>query len=221
MTSLSVETPLGPGRMLIDEADDPRAVLLLGHGANGALNAFDLVALAELLPVQGISVWRFEQPWKTAGGRVTARPERLDEAWPAALDAVRSAHPNLPLFVGGRSAGARVACRGFGPGQVGVVCLAFPLHLPGKPEKSRIAELAGVEGPVLVLQGRSDTFGNGAELLAALSGQATRPDLTLVELDGGHSFAPRTKAAKAQEDSLRGYLATQVADFITRYQPAP
>src|SRR5829696_9031580 len=151
-----VATPQGPGRLLIDAADDPVATLVLGHGAGGGPNATDLELLARRMPEHGTTVVRFEQPWRTAGRRVATPPARLDEAWLAALDWLRQQPWAIdPLFVGGRSAGARVACRTANVvGPAGVICLAFPLHLPGQSDKSRIAELLQPHAPRLVLQGR-------------------------------------------------------------------
>jgi predicted alpha/beta-hydrolase family hydrolase len=165
LVDVPVPTSLGPSRIVVDEAADARAVLLLGHGAGGGVNAPDLAALAARLPARGITVVRYEQPWRTAGRRVAARPAALDIAW---LEAVRviSGLAAGPLVVGGRSAGARVACRTpAAVGAVGVVCLSFPLHPPGRPEKSRLDELLLPEVPVVVLQGDRDTFGSAATVI--------------------------------------------------------
>jgi predicted alpha/beta-hydrolase family hydrolase len=193
MDPITVDTPHGPGRIVAALPDEPRAVLLLGHGAGGGINAFDLEALAGGLPRHGVAVLRYEQPWRVAGRRVAARPAVLDEGWRPALAEVERRFAGVPLWVGGRSAGARVACRCFAAPQRGVVCLSFPLHPPGKPETSRIAELAGVRGPVLVVQGDRDPFGSPEEVRAAAvrAGGASR--LQVVGLPGTHSLGPRTK----------------------------
>ena len=209
-----METVLGPGRMLTSRADEPVAVLMLGHGAGGGLEAFDLAAVAEGLPPRGVTVARFEQPWKTAGRKVAGPPASLDKAWAGALALVAREFPGLPLFVGGRSAGARVACRCFAPPARGVVCLSFPLHPPGKPASSRVAELAGVAGPVLVLQGEQDPFGSPDEVRAALAAADGSAEVTLVGLPGTHSFGPRTKAARAGADRLRRHFADEVVRFV-------
>ena len=111
---------------------------MLGHGAGGGTDAPDLLALARVLPATGVSVLRFEQPWRTAGRRVAVAPPLLDEAWLAGLTAVRAAvGAALPLVTGGRSAGARVACRlGEELGADAVLCLSFPLLPAGKPRRS-------------------------------------------------------------------------------------
>lgn len=166
---LDVPTTLGPGRLVIDAADEPRAVLWIGHGAGGRKDAVDTLALAAALPALGITVVRFEQPWRVAGRNVAPRPAALDVGWMAAAPYVAEIAAGLPLIVGGRSAGARVACRtADAVGAVAVVCLAFPLHPPGRPENSRIDELLQPTVPVLVLQGERDTFGNAEEVSAAI-----------------------------------------------------
>lgn len=186
-TPVRVETAEGPGRFFVAHADDPRAQLFLGHGAGGGVDAVDLGELARALPHHGISVIRFEQPWRTAGGRIATRPPRLDIAWNdavlAVLDrrlALSGIDPNTPLFVGGRSAGARVACRTSAEGPVsgrvsGVVACAFPLHPPGRSERSRLPELLAPRVPRLVLQGDRDTFGGADELRNLLTAARADP----------------------------------------------
>lgn len=205
MTSWTVQTSLGPCRLTVSAADDPRAVLLLGHGAGGGIEAFDLAALAGALPARGVTVIRHEQPWRVAGNKTVALPERVDQGWRPALDAVVGRHPGLPLWVGGRSAGARGACRGFDERQAGVVCLSFPLHPPGRPEASRIAELAGVAGPVLVVQGESDPFGSPQDVRDAAKAAGGAQPL-VVGLRGTHSFNKRA--------DVRASLIVAVADFL-------
>lgn len=147
--------------MLVSEADTAAATVVLGHGAGGGAHARDLAALARALPPIGVTVIRVEQPWRVAGRRVAPRPPVLDQGWLAVLEAVDAEEP---LIVGGRSAGARVACRtAVQTGAAGVVCLAFPLHPPGKPERSRYEELAVAGVPALVLQGERDAFGRPEE----------------------------------------------------------
>jgi predicted alpha/beta-hydrolase family hydrolase len=157
---IEVATDQGTARLHIDPARRARAVLVVGHGAGGGVEAADLVALADSLPVWGVTVVRMEQPWRVAGRRVAVPPPRLDQAWLATA----AAWPTLPLVVGGRSAGARVACRtATRVGAVGVVALAFPLHPPGRPDRSRASELLG-DVPTLVVQGERDPFGGPSEL---------------------------------------------------------
>jgi predicted alpha/beta-hydrolase family hydrolase len=165
-----VATPVGPARLLCDAATGPvaegPATLALGHGAAGGASSRDLVALATALPRLGVDVVRVEQPWRVAGRRVAPRPETLDVAWSAAMAALHEAGTvRGPLVVGGRSAGARVACRtGRATGAAAVLALAFPLHPPGRPDRSRRDELAAAGLAMLIVQGERDSFGRPAEL---------------------------------------------------------
>ena len=181
---ITVETPRGRGRLVLDEpGGGPECVLLLGHGAGGGVDAFDLDLLARSLPAAGVTVVRYSQPWREAGRRVAESPSRLDEAWGPAVEVVTDTWAGIPLVVGGRSAGARVACRWAAEHDVaGVLALSFPLHPPGRPERTRIGELAAVAAPVLLLQGGSDPFGRPEELRAALAGTAQAGRRVLVEV---------------------------------------
>src|ERR671936_2941043 len=143
MTALTVETPQGPARVYLHQADEPRASLVLGHGAGGGVEAPDLVAAREAARSEGISVALVEQPYRVAGRRSPPRAPQLDAAWTALIERLRADElGDLPLIVGGRSLGARVACRTAGAtGAVAVLCLAFPLEPPGragKPPQSRL-----------------------------------------------------------------------------------
>lgn len=156
-----VPTPHGEARLLMRRAREPIANLLLTHGAGGGIESADLTVLAECLPAHGIGTVLLEMPWRRAGGRLAPRPAILDECFRAVLGTLR---PRSPLVIGGRSAGARSACRvSAGYPVAGVLALAFPLHPPGRPESSRVDELTSVEVPVLVVQGGNDPFGNPAE----------------------------------------------------------
>ncbi|MGH8825905.1 MAG: alpha/beta hydrolase family protein [Jiangellaceae bacterium] len=157
-----VATPVGDAGLIVDVASGSAlGTVVLGHGAGGGIRARDLVALAGSLPESGITVVRVVQPWLLAGRRVAPAARTLDRAWLAVLETVQR---DGPLAVGGRSAGARVACRtARAVGAVGVVALAFPLHPPGRPERSRWDELAGAGVPTLVVQGDHDAFGRPAE----------------------------------------------------------
>ena len=199
-TVIVVNTPQGPGKFFIDPAEQPSSTLVLGHGAGGGIGALDLELLAQSLPTLGTTVVRFEQPWRAAGRTVSAPPPKLDEAWCAALDwLVKQEWARSPLLVGGRSAGARVACRTAShTNPAAIVCLAFPLHLPGRPEKSRLAELLAPTVPRLILQGSKDSFGTPEEIRAAI-GNAR--GISVVELPGAdHGFRiarRRTKEERA------------------------
>jgi predicted alpha/beta-hydrolase family hydrolase len=154
---MMVETPHGPARVHLRRAEGARAALVLGHGAGGGVTAPDLVAATEAALAEGISVALVEQPYRVAGRRSPAPARQLDAAWTAVVEHLAT---GLPLVVGGRSIGARVACRTAAEtGATAVLCLAFPLHPPGRPEASRLAELEAVTVPVLVVQGERDPFG--------------------------------------------------------------
>jgi predicted alpha/beta-hydrolase family hydrolase len=152
-----VDTPRGPARVHLRSVDSPRAALVLGHGAAGGVESPDLVGATKAANEARLSVALVEQPYRVAGRRSPAPPRQLDEAW---LAVVPQLFPELPLIVGGRSLGARVACRTAAQtGATAVLCLAFPLHPPGKPEKTRLPELDAVTVPTLVVQGERDPFG--------------------------------------------------------------
>lgn len=167
-------TSYGPARWHVDRPKAaPRAVLVLGHGAGGGVDAPDLKLLASTLPEAGVSVARFEQPWRVAGRRIAVAGSSLDGAWCEAVTSNLTLGDGVvPLLVGGRSAGARVACRtAVTLGAVGVVALAFPLHPPGRPDRSRADELPAL--PVLVVQGDRDAFGDADEVDASVDGRLT------------------------------------------------
>ena len=164
MTVLEIETPRGLCRAHLEPADEPRAALVLGHGAGGGLQAPDLVAATEAAVDENVSVALIEQPYRVAGRRSPPGPAILDEAWTAVVEALRAGElEGLPLIAGGRSLGGRVACRTVeATGAVAVLCLAFPLVPPRrgtKPPQSRLPELEAVTVPVLVVQGDRDPFG--------------------------------------------------------------
>jgi predicted alpha/beta-hydrolase family hydrolase len=162
---IEIDTPFGTANAHVRSADKPTAALVLGHGAGGGVNARDLVAAADVAHSAGLSVVLVEQPYRVAGRRSPAPAHQLDTAWTAVIDRlVASELRGLPLLVGGRSSGARVACRtAEATGASGVICLAFPLQPPRRsgaaPAPSRLPELDAVTVPTLVVQGVSDRFG--------------------------------------------------------------
>jgi predicted alpha/beta-hydrolase family hydrolase len=174
-------------------------VLVLGHGAGGGIEARDLRALADALPGTGVTTALVEQPWRVAGRRLAPAPKTLDTGWKAVWEAVAERSGGLPLVAAGRSAGARVACRtGRALGGVAVLALAFPLHPPGKPERSRADELLGTGLPTLVVQGDRDTFGTPGEFTEAGYGG----ELVAVAA-GDHGFAVPKKADTTQEQAMQ------------------
>lgn len=158
-----IATPSGPAWADIDRpAGKARAILLLGHGASGGTATLDLLAVRDAAVAARIAVARITQPHVAAGRRSPAPAPRLDEAWLAvsAHIAALRAFRGLPAIHGGRSAGARVACRtAEATCAAAIVALAFPVHPPGRPDKSRLDELALPQVPVLVVQGDRDAFG--------------------------------------------------------------
>ena len=199
---VDIDTPHGPARAHVEAASQPVGAVILGHGAGGGVTAPDLVAVADAARAEKFSVALVEQPYRVAGRRSPASAPRLDEAWIAAVDHLREGElADLPLVVGGRSAGARVACRtAAATGAVGVLCLAFPLHPPGRPEKTRQPELDAVDVPTLVVQGTSDPFGMP-------SGD---PGHIVVKVPGNHSLkADLDAVASAVRDWLPGVVRSQ------------
>ncbi|MEV0665950.1 alpha/beta family hydrolase [Actinomadura luteofluorescens] len=165
---MKVATAHGPAEVVLDEVEDPAFLLVLTHGSNGGVEASDLLAVrAEALRLGG-AVARVTQPFRLAGRRAPGPAAKQDEAWLEVVAVLRERFGDVPLVQGGRSNGARVACRtAAAAGAAGVVALAFPLHPPGRPEKTRVEELrsAGVE--VLVVNGDRDPFGVPAPVDAA------------------------------------------------------
>ena len=172
----SADTPHGVARVHLHPVDSPRAAVVLGHGAGGGVESPDLVGATKAAREAGLSVALVEQPYRVAGRRSPAPARQLDAAW---LAVVPQLFPGLPLIVGGRSAGARVACRTAAETRAkAVLCLAFPVHPPGRPEKSRLAELDAVQVPTLVVQGERDPFGIPPEA----------PNRNVVLIPGTHSL---------------------------------
>ena len=165
MKTLEIDTPFGTSNAHLTSAADPRAALVLGHGAGGGVQAKDLVAVAGVAHAAGLSVALVEQPYRVAGRRSPAPAHQLDAAWTAVIEHLLAGELHgLPLLVGGRSSGARVACRtAETTNAVGVLCLAFPLQPPRRtgaaPAPNRLAELDAVTVPMLVVQGTRDPFG--------------------------------------------------------------
>jgi predicted alpha/beta-hydrolase family hydrolase len=156
-----VPTPQGDARLVVRRAKRPIATLVLTHGAGGGIDAPDLVRLARTLPQQEVSVTLVEMPWRVQGKKVAPRPELIDQSYLAVMNSMRM---RSPLIIGGRSAGARSACRiARSVGAKGVLALSFPLHPPGKTERTRLPELLGARVPALVIQGEHDPFGTPGE----------------------------------------------------------
>ena len=211
-TTREVPTPEGPGRVHVFRPPGAHGTVVLSHGAGGGLGALrqlDLAVSREVLVAAGWAVVLVEQPWLVAGRRIAGRPATLDAAWVPMLASLMSGRGRLPrpLVVGGRSAGARVACRtASDTGADAALLLSFPLHPPGRPEKSRADELALAPGPTWVVQGARDPFGTPDEVQPHLP-----PGATLMSVPGAHSFPAASRAAlvatlETIENGLEGML---------------
>jgi predicted alpha/beta-hydrolase family hydrolase len=199
---VELETPHGPARAHLHPAERPLAALVLGHGAGGGVGAPDLVAATDAALSLAISVGLVEQPYLVAGRRSPAPAHQLDAAWTAVLAQLRDETlRGLPMIVGGRSAGARVACRTAAQvGALAVLCLAFPLHAPGRgrdPTKSRLPELEAVSVPTLVVQGEHDPFGMPPD----------GPLRKVVRVPGNHAL----RSTAAVQDAVSEWLAARLA----------
>ena len=164
MKIIDIDTPHGPAKAHVHAAKGASAALVLGHGAGGGVEAPDLLAATEVALANAVSVVLIEQPYLVAGRRSPAPARQLDAAWTAAIEQLCAKElKGLPLIAGGRSLGARVACRtAEATGAIALLCLAFPVHAPGRggdPKSSRLDELEQVKVPVLVVQGERDPFG--------------------------------------------------------------
>jgi predicted alpha/beta-hydrolase family hydrolase len=203
MKILEIETPRGPARAHLHPIDSPRAALVLGHGAGGGVEAPDLAAATEAAGAEGVSVALVEQPYRVAGRRSPPGAAQLDAAWVAVVEALRTDKlSDLPLIVGGRSLGGRVACRTVeATGAVAVLCLAFPLEPPrraGKPRQSRLPELEAVTLPMLIVQGERDPFGM----------PPPGPSREVVTVPGNHGLKADLAAVAA---AVRAWLAELIA----------
>lgn len=200
----SIPTPYGDARLACSRASRPTATLLLGHGAGQGIDNPELATLARVLPRHGINVFRLEQPWVAQGKRIAPRAEVLDEVLAQAMNRIRV---RTPIVIGGRSAGARSAVRQARRlGGVGVVALAYPLHPPGKPERSRVEELLGAGLPTLVVQGERDPYGTPAEFPPSV-------DLTQVPF-ADHAFGVPKRAPFTEEEGLAVVLEA-VLEWVT------
>lgn len=185
-------TPHGDARVVVRRARRARLALLLQHGAGGGFQARDLAALSTALPTAGVTTILLQQPFSVAGRRIAPRPAVLDEC-------LAAVHVQLglrtPLVLGGRSAGARSSARMAAPlGAVACLALAFPLHPPGRPDRSRLPELSTAGVPTLVVQGERDPFGAPAEF---------PQEVQLVVVPGAdHAFAVRRSATLGQQEIL-------------------
>jgi uncharacterized protein len=204
--TLAVDTPHGRANVHLHPGDEPRAALILGHGAAGGVESPDLVAVTDAARSLGLSVALVEQPYRVAGRRSPAPAHQLDAAWRAVVEYLSANElQGLPLIVGGRSLGARVACRTSEvTGAFGVLCLAFPLQPPRRSgagkTPSRLPELEAVQVPTLVVQGKRDPFGM----------PPPGPRRTVIQVPGNHSLRDDPEGVSA---AARSWL-TSVVDAM-------
>ena len=187
MAPLDLDTPSGLARVHVQPVAGARGAVVLGHGAGGSVSAPDLVAVSRVALEEGFTVALVEQPYRVAGKKSPPRAPVLDAAWTAMMERLRDDElRGLPLVVGGRSSGARVACRTAAATEaIGVLCLAFPLIPPAGESKTRLPELESVTVPVLVVQGTSDRFGvppaaPGRDVVAVAGDHGLKKDLAAV-----------------------------------------
>jgi uncharacterized protein len=212
VTERRLPTTQGEARLVTHRARAPFVTLLLSHGAGGGIEARDLQALAAKLPRHGVTVVLLEQPWRVAGRKIATAPPTLDEAL---VSAARTLRYRTPLVVGGRSAGARSAARcAAGLGAVGCLAISFPLHPPGRPEKSRLAELAGAGVPTLVVQGEHDAMGRPEEFPADLD----RVDLSVVP-GADHGLRVAKGGGVSQPEALE-IVVESTLEWLVREIPA-
>jgi uncharacterized protein len=157
---VEISTEAGPARAEIDRPQAASFLIALTHGAGGGVASTDLLAVRDACLELGGAVARVLQPYRVRGARAPGAPGPQDAAWLEIVTRLREEIPELPLIQGGRSNGARVACRtAREAGARAVVALAFPLHPPGRPDQSRVAELRQAGTDVLVVNGERDPFG--------------------------------------------------------------
>jgi uncharacterized protein len=203
-----IATPYGEGRLETRRARSPIATVLLSHGAGNGVETEDLQALAGTLPTQGVSVMLFEQPWRVAGRPVASPPATLDVGITAAADHLRT---RTPLVIGGRSAGARSAARTAKRlGAAGCLALAFPLHPPGKPERTRVEELEKAGVSTLVIQGERDPMGRPEEF----PGELGSMDLVVVP-GADHSLRVGKRGPLSQEEA-NAILVESTLEWLVR-----
>ena len=210
---MRISTSAGPARADLDGAEDPPFLLVLTHGAGGGTDSADLLAARQAGLDLSAAVARVLQPYRVRGARAPGSAARQDQAWLEIIGKLRRRYPGVPLVQGGRSNGARVACRTARPaGALAVLALAFPLHPPGRPDRSRAAELAEAGTEVLVVNGASDPFGipepGGGVRVVVLPGAA-------------HALAGQGGAIRLAVGSWLAVLARGSTPFSPGTSPGP
>ena len=206
--------------LLVNGPPDAPDGFVLAHGAGAPMDSPTMETIATGVAATGIRVVRFEFPYmrqRRSGGR-RRPPDRqavLLETWHEVIDSLGGAES---LVIGGRSMGGRMASLiADAVGAKGVVCLGYPFHPPGKPEKLRTEHLAAVRTPTLIVQGERDAFGSKAEVGGYDLSDAIRVHWLP---DGDHSFVPRKRSGHTTDGHLAA-AASVTADFIRSLNHAP
>jgi predicted alpha/beta-hydrolase family hydrolase len=198
-------------------SDRAVAALVLAHGAGGGQQSRFMVEAATAFAARGITVATFDFPYMAQGRSVPDKGPVLEARWREAIDEARrhAAFAGLPLFIGGKSMGGRIASQVAAQqvgGIAGLVYLGYPLHPPGKPEQRRDRHLPDIVEPMLFVQGTRDQFGTADEIRELLP--RLNPRATLFEvLDGDHSFKVRVSVAGKKPDAV----LTEIFDTVTRF----
>lgn len=184
------------------DAPQPSAALVLAHGAGAGQKSPWIVKAAHALAERNVSCATFDFPYITAGRKAPDRAPVLEDHWRRMVEDARAEFRGLPLFIGGKSMGGRIASHIAAQGVQdvrGIVFFGYPLHPPGRPDQRRDAHLPQIREPMLFVQGSADTFGSEAEITALLP---SLPRSTLHVIRGGdHSFKV-PGGAKAQQPAF-------------------
>jgi uncharacterized protein len=211
----SIETGSGPVPVIADRKKGAPAAVVLAHGAGAGMRSEFMQTIADALVGGGLDVWRFDFPYMARGRSSPDRAPVLEETWRLVIGHVRSA-TKLPLFVGGKSMGGRIASQVVAAGTdvAGLVFLGYPLHPPGKPERSRADHLAAIKRPMLFVEGTRDSFCPLDKLEEILS-EIDAPTEIVVISDGDHSFKVRKSSGRSTPDAWNEVSGT-VRDWVLR-----
>lgn len=201
-------------------SDRAVAALVLAHGAGGGQLSSFMVAASRALAGRGITVATFDFPYMVQGRSAPDKGPVLESAWRAAVDEARTRREfaGLPLFIGGKSMGGRIASQVAAAGiddVGGLVYFGYPLHPPGRPQQRRDAHLPSICEPMLFVQGTRDEFGTSAEIRELLPRLNAATELFEVA-DGDHSFKTRMKVTGRKPDAALGEVFEAAAAFVIR-----
>ena len=204
---------MDPPEFLFDGAPDASLTLVLAHGAGAPMRSPFLAAVARGVAAGGARVARFEFPYMRArrSGGPRGTPDRepvLRESWLSAIAALGGAGR---LAIGGKSLGGRIASMvADEAGVLGLVCLGYPFHPPGRPERLRTKHLEALRTPALIVQGTRDPFGSREDV----AGYSLSPSIRIAWIEGGdHSFKPRSSSGRTETETLAEAVA-RVREFL-------